>query len=181
MAWTSTKIVEIATDQRNPRERIQDKAAISLSLYLITCFSPVIKGGFVPFLTTHAECQEPAHLVCRWYQTTMASNSDKRCHGTLITSAQNILFPFSHTQFEQASYPCFSCERNLFLWPNGSVLSSSKCFWARDGRLKPPQCSFAEIYEDINTPSKTQHQKLSSLKDQGPRLILVHQRLLLTS
>lgn len=87
----------------------------------------------------------------------------------------------SHTQSEQASYPYFTCERNLFLWANGSVLSSSECFWARDWRLKPPQCRFIEIYEDINTPSKWQHQKLSNLKHQGPRLILVHQRLLLTS
>lgn len=72
--------------------------------------------------------------------------------------------------------------REIFFCEQMGVCSAPpECFWARDWRLKPPHCSFAEIYEDINTPSKTQHQKLSNLKDQGPRLILVHQRLLLTS
>lgn len=136
MAWTITKIVETGTDQRNLRERMQNKAAISLSLYLITRFSPVIKGGFVPFLTTHTECQEPAHLVCRWYETTMASNSDKRCHGTLITSAQNILFPFGYLTYTvwAGKLPL------LFLWEKSFSVSKwegAQLLWVLLGkRLK---------------------------------------------
>lgn len=59
----------------------------------------------------------------------------------------------------------------------------SKCCGSKgqEGRLQPPQGGSAEIYEDINTSSKTRHQKLSDLKDQGPRLIPGHQRSLSTS
>lgn len=88
---------------------------------------------------------------------------------TDYSSSEHLTLPWirtSHTHLEQATR---KREWAPLLWE------------LLEWRLEPPHCSSAEIYENINIPSKTWHQKLSDLKDQGPSLILVHQRSLLTS
>lgn len=108
----------------------------------------MIKGGFVPFLTTHTECQEPAHLVCRWYETTMASNSDKRCHGTLITSAQNILFPFEYlTDTVWAGKLSL-----LFLWEKSFSVSKWECaqlLWVLLGKRRKAESTPLQFCWDL--------------------------------